>query len=310
MDLFSSAGQIQPASPFDFEQSLDFIQRFPPMMGEQTLANRKLAKTISIQAQPILFELTSTGTVDAPQMQYRLTSNRSIEPETQGKVEDRIRFFLSLDDLLADFYALARKDALFWAAVQRVYGLHQVKFLTPFEIAIWAVLTQRQPIAVARNLKRALKEAYGSSLEINGARYTAFPEPAHLISASPEALNAIIKNERKVEYLLAVTRAFDLADEQFLRSGPYAEVEEWLLRIKGIGDWSAHFILIRGLGRMEKLSLTPDSVHEKELVQAVSRVYAPGGSLDGAEILRLAERYGDWQGYWGYYLRAMGAGGK
>jgi DNA-3-methyladenine glycosylase II len=306
MDLFSAAGQIQPASPFDFEQSLDFIQRFPPMMGEQTLAARKLVKTISIQAQPILFEITSTGTVDAPQLQYRLSSTSPIEPEKQRQVEDRIRFFLSLDDPLAEFYALARDDPPFWAAVQRVYGLHQVKFLTPFEIAAWAVLTQRQPIAVARGLKRALKEAYGSSMEIDGIRYTAFPEPAQLVSASPEELSHIIKNERKVEYLLAVTRAFDQADEQFLRTGPYQEVADWLLRIKGIGEWSAHFILIRGLGRVEKLSLAPGSVHEKELVAAVSRVYAPGrGPVDGDEIMRLAERYGDWQGYWAYYLRSL-----
>jgi DNA-3-methyladenine glycosylase II len=307
MDLFSAAGQIKPASPFDFEQSLDFIQRFPPMMGEQTLAARKLTKTISIQAQPIVFELTSAGTVDAPQIKYRLTSNRPIQAETQRQVEDRIRFFLSLDDPLADFYALASEDPPFWAAVQRMYGLHQVKFLTPFEIAAWAVLTQRMPIALARNLKRALKEAYGSSLEMDGARYTAFPEAAQLLSASPEALNAILKNERKVDYLQAVIRAFDGVDEQLLRSGPYAEVEDWLLGIKGIGDWSAHFILIRGLGRMEKLGLAPGSVYEKKLVQAVSRVYAPGRApVDGEEILRLADRYGDWQGYWAYYLRALG----
>jgi DNA-3-methyladenine glycosylase II len=305
MNLFSVNGQLQPASPFDFEQSLDFIQRFPPMMGEQTLAARKLAKTISIQAQPVLFELTSTGTVEAPKVHYQLYSTRPLSPEQQGLVEDRIRFFLSLDDPLADFYALAREDEPFWGAVQRLYGLHQVKFLTPFEIAAWAVLTQRQPMATARKMKQALKEAYGSSMEINGVRYTAFPEPGQLLPASPDELNRVIKNERKVEYLMAVTRAFDRADEQFLRCGPYSEVEDWLLRIKGIGDWSAHFILIRGLGRTERLSLTPNSVHEKALVEAVSRVYAPGQNLDGEEILRLAERYGDWQGYWAYYLRAL-----
>ena len=56
---------------------------------------------------------------------------------------------------------------------------------------------------------------------------------------------------------------------------------------------------------MEKLSLTPDSVHEKILVEAISRVYTPGQSLNGEEILRLADPYGDWQGYWAYYLRVL-----
>jgi DNA-3-methyladenine glycosylase II len=66
VDLYTAAGQLHPASPFDFEQSLDFIERFTPMMGEQSLTSRKLAKMLSIQAQPVLFELQSTGTVDSP----------------------------------------------------------------------------------------------------------------------------------------------------------------------------------------------------------------------------------------------------
>ncbi len=32
------------------------------------------------------------------------------------------------------------------------------------------------------------------------------------------------------------------------------EVKTWLLDIKGIGEWSAHLELIRGLGRMDELS--------------------------------------------------------
>jgi DNA-3-methyladenine glycosylase II len=307
MKLYSANGQIQPARPFDFEQSLDFIQRFPPMMGEQTLSARKLAKTISIQGQAVLFEIQSTGTVDAPQLEYQLYSPDPMDAEMQGRVVDRIRFFLSLDDRLEEFYALAKGDDPFWAVIQSsLYGLHQVKFLTPFEIAIWSVLTQRLPIAIARTLKQALKEAYGSRMEINGAHYIAFPEPAQLITATPDDLAKVIKNERKVEYLMAVTQAFLQVDEQFLRCGPYEEVEDWLLKIKGIGDWSAHFILIRGLGRVEQLSMVPKSVHEKVMSEAVSRMYSPGKSLTGEEILQLAERYGDWQGYWAYYLRVQG----
>ncbi len=55
---------------------------------------------------------------------------------------------------------------------------------------------------------------------------------------------------------------------------------------------------------MEELSLTPNSVHEKVLVETVSRVYTTRLSLNG-EILRLAERYGVWQGYCVFNLRAL-----
>ena len=58
-------------------------------------------------------------------------------------------------------------------------------------------------------------------------------------------------------------------DEQWLRAAPYDEVHDWLTDIKGIGDWSANFVMIRGLGRMEELSNI-----EPQLALDVARIYA------------------------------------
>ena len=69
-----------------------------------------------------------------------------------------------------------------------------------------------------------------------GTRYWAFPEPAQLAPASPRELYALLKNERKAEYLRAGIDAFQTVDEEFLRSGDYDAVRGWLLGIKGIGD--------------------------------------------------------------------------
>jgi DNA-3-methyladenine glycosylase II len=80
-------------------------------------------------------------------------------------------------------------------------------------------------------------------------------------------------------------------------------VRAWLLGIKGIGAWSADFVLLRGLGRMQQLHIARESLFEKRMSDAVSKVYANGKRLSGKEILNLAERYGEWQGYWAYYLR-------
>ncbi len=68
--------------------------------------------------------------------------------------------------------------------------------------------------------------------------------------------------------------------------------------IKGIGEWSATFIMVRGLGRMEYIPLT-----ETRLLEAASKVYGHGKELSREELIHLAERYGPWQGYWAHYLR-------
>jgi len=75
-------------------------------------------------------------------------------------------------------------------------------------------------------------------------------------------------------------------------------VRECLLSFPGIGPWSAGFIMIRGLGRTERMA--PD----KEALRAASRVY--DHPVSEAEFAATAARYGKWQGYWGHYLRVSG----
>jgi DNA-3-methyladenine glycosylase II len=82
----------------------------------------------------------------------------------------------------------------------------------------------------------------------------------------------------------------------FLRHGDYDEVEAWLRSIKGIGEWSAQFVMVRGLGRIDRLPI------EQRLLMAASERYQQTMTPDS--LRKLAVRYGPWQGYWAHYLRA------
>lgn len=108
-----------------------------------------------------------------------------------------------------------------------------------------------------------------------------------------------MNNKRKAEYVLSVAFAFDSVDESFLRESSYDEVFSWLTNIKGIGEWSASFILLRGLGRMEKVPLS-----EKRIIQSISNIY---GTDKMKEIKEIVSKYGPWQGYWAHYIRAKNA---
>ena len=85
-------------------------------------------------------------------------------------------------------------------------------------------------------------------------------------------------------------------EESFLRTAPTEEVERFLLSLPGIGPWSAIFVLIRGLGRMDRL---PD---DAELLRSATSVY--GHEVDSDEAAVLARRYEPVPGYWAHYLRA------
>ena len=125
-----------------------------------------------------------------------------------------------------------------------------------------------------------------------------FPEPSNLVAASAE-LPQLVSNKRKTEYLSCVANVFSKVDEQWLRIAPYDEVYDWLTDIKGVGVWSANFIMIRGLGRMDELSNI-----EPQLALDVARIYSGKEEpISNEDVCQIAEKYGNWKGYWAYYLR-------
>lgn len=292
--------ELTPKAPFDFGQALAFLREFPLMRGDQTIAENALTRAVAASGETVVFRVVGKGSVDEPRLAVTLFTERPIADAVREAALDRVAFFLSIADDLAPFYALGRKDAAFAPMIAQLYGYHQVKFLTPFDNAAWAILSQRTPMAAARKAWNALIDRYGSSLTVGGTTYRAFPPAERLATIDPDDLLDILPSLRKAPYLHAVARAFDDVDERWLRTAPYDEVNAWLRRIPGIGEWSAAFVLIRALGRMERTTA------EDALLRAAAQVYGPSAATP--EGMRdIARRYGPYQGYWAHYLRASTA---
>ena len=293
MPLRTVTGRLAPVPPFDFEQTLRFAGRFNPRADEPGTAARSLTRAVRAAGETVVFGVESTGTTDAPELAYTLYGDRTIAPAVRDAAEDRLAFYLSLHDDLGPFYALAQQDPPFLPVLDQLYGYHQVKFLTPFENACWSILSQRNQWANAQRMASALVERYGTRLAVEGTDYWAYPEPAVLAAAGHDELVGTIRHRPKGSQLLGVAQAFATADEHFLRNAPYADVEAWLLRIPSIGPWSASFILLRGLGRPQRLP-----AGDRYIQAGFSRFYGP------ANFAERAAHYGEWQGWWGHYLRA------
>lgn len=235
MTLYRETGQFDPTPPFDFAQSLAFLGLFAPTHSEQAVAEHSLTKAVSVCGQTVAFTVEESGTVEVPRLAYALCAAAPLAAATADAARDRIAFSLSLADDLRPFYAIGREDRHFAPFVRRLYGYHQVKFLTPFENACWAILAQCTPLAAARRMKGALTERLGGGITVDGATHRAFPEPARLAAVAPDELAHAIGNGRKAGFLRAAATAFSTVDESFLRTAAYDDVEGWLRRIPGIG---------------------------------------------------------------------------
>ena len=282
--------------PFDFAASLAFIGAFPAMTGQQGASGAAL--TLALRENSTTLAARLTAAAGGTGFDCALTADGPIDQPTADAAADRLGFYLGLDDDLSPLYAAAQGDRAFRRVADRLHGYHQVKFPSPFELLCWAILCQRVPMPVARTMKQSLVEAVGNRIELDGRVLWAFPEAEQLAALDEEELAALIGNRRKAGFLHgSILRWLDL-DEGFLRDGDHGAVRERILELPGIGPWSASFLLIRGLGRMEHIA------YDRELARAAARTY--GHPVDEPEFRRLASGYGDLQGYWAHYLRAAG----
>ena len=289
--MHSRSGTLEAVPPFEFQRSLDFIKGFRPMAGEQHVGEGALTKAIIVDGKPLLFRVKSAGEGQLP-LGYELFSEEELPDQTAKSAADQISFFLSLDDNIRPFYEIAEKDPKFYPTVQQLWGLHHVKFSSLLEISCWAILAQRIQRPIAQRAKRAITEKFGASLELEGTTYWAFPDYGRLRQATPSQLRLATQNQRIAERLDSLLTNFEDLDEHFLKTAPYEKASERLQRVKGIGEWSAQFILFRGLGRMERLQY-----NMKPVTRMMEAIYGPGKTLD-----EINGQYGRWSGYWSLYL--------
>ena len=294
--LHQVTGILTARAPFDFAKTIAFLGDFTPTAGEQALAPDSVTKAVTLHGRAIAFNVRDAGTVEDPHVAYTLYSEHPLSEIEQNAIIDRIRFFLSLNDDLQPFYAIGRTDPAFAPVIEHLYGLHQPKFLTPFEIACWAILAQRNPITIAHRTKMALVQRWGTTITLPEGPQQAFPEVEQLAAVSPDELAEVVRNPRKVEYLLSVIAFFSSVDEQFLRMGNYDKVAAQIQAIRGFGAWSSHFLLVRGLGRMERVSSV-----DQEISKAAARIYHQ--QLTASTMQQILDRYGNMQGYWAFYAR-------
>lgn len=220
-------------------------------------------------------------------------AERELTDAERRWAERAVSDWLGLADDTTGFLAVAAGDPAIAPVLDEVAGLHQVRFASLAEGATYFVLTQRTSQRVAGVRKRRLAAAFGPATSVDGVRYQAFPGLDRLARLGPDEVGRFTANLRQTEYLIATVHALLELDEEWLRTAPYAEALAELRRIRGVGEFTANAIMLRVLGRPDRLPLAMP-----QFADIATRLYGPAVPIDA-----VAERYGRYIGWWGYYAK-------
>ncbi|MHB1139882.1 MAG: DNA-3-methyladenine glycosylase family protein [Microthrixaceae bacterium] len=204
-----------------------------------------------------------------------------------ASIEQQLVRMLGLDVDLGAFYGLADGDARVGLLADRLRGVKPPRFPSLFEAFVNAIANQQLSLEVGIELLNRFTEAFGRR-PADAHGLVAFPAPEAVLGGSIDTLRGLGFSTRKAEYLMSCADAVVTGeiDEASLGSSPRAEATRLLTELHGIGRWSAEYVLLRGLGRIDVFPA--DDVGARNKLQRFFELPAPP---DREQILSLLEPF-------------------
>lgn len=285
--------RLLPVAPYDFALSLAYLRTSPSAVLERITDNGVYERALLVDEHGVLLRLWSEGTVEAPALALEVRGE-GITPEIGARAAALARRIFALDEDPAGFFALGARDAVLGGLLRRWPGIRPLLIADPFECLLWAVIGQQINVAFARTLKRALIAHCGRSLVVGGVTYPLAPRPGDVAALDPAALRALHFSGRKAEYVIGLARAVAEGAIRFeaLRALPAVEAVALLSAQRGVGRWTAEYVLMRGLGARDVLP-----AGDLGLRAVIGRAYGLGRTATETELRARAEAWAGWRGW-------------
>ena len=289
---------ITPVAPFDFELTAGYLTYFQGRYATDSLVDRVYRRLLDLDGQLVLASVSSLGSLEKPELSVELQG----EGLTSDNVEvatDKVAWILGVGQELEPFYASAQGDPAMAAITQRFHGLHMPHTASVFEALVLAILGQQIATNVARIIRTLLIETYGPRQTIDGETYYAFPRPEPLAVLRVEDLRGMKLSQRKAEYVHGIA-CTALDDPEFIEGLHHLDDEAVVRQItslRGVGNWTAQWLLIRALGRPDALPLG-----DLALRRVVSRLYFQDEPLNDTQVEEFCRRWSPYRTYATTYM--------
>ena len=287
---------LTPRPPFNAGPILGYLSR-SPLEPLDVVTDGAYRRAVRLGGRPVLLDAVPGGTADAPTVTVRVLAIGEGGPTANGPVDEGETLTLAAEAVSrwwrieqdpSELDDIAARDPILGALLARLHGARAPLMPSPFECLVWAILGQQITLAFAYKMKRALVERYGASLEHEGRTYWLFPEAARLAEADPADLRELQFSRQKSDYVrsLAALVAEDRIPWEQLTAVPSDEAISGLTALRGVGRWTAEYVLMRGLGH-------PDVIPAADvgLQTAIARAYDLGRKATEQQVRALAEAW-------------------
>jgi AraC family transcriptional regulator, regulatory protein of adaptative response / DNA-3-methyladenine glycosylase II len=286
----SSEFGLRLPDAFDARYALRVLARQPANSAEG-VAGRSAFKVLSLPDGPVVLRME----VDDDVVRCTLDAPRVIGAADARAAHDAALRMLGLrtDPRAFERRIVAAGDG---RLIQRRAGLRVPCSASLWEGLVWAVIGQQINLPFACALRRDLITLRG---DCAGGGLRAHPTPAAVADLDVADLRALRFSGRKAEYLIGLARAIAGGELRLdeLEHAHAPAVEARLLALRGIGPWSAQYVLMRSLGFADCVP-----AGDAALTLALQRYFDLEERPDAARAGQLMERFAPWRSLATFHL--------
>ncbi len=188
--------------------------------------------------------------------------------------------------------SLRRRDPTLGAVIRRVGPCGLEASGDPYRALVRSVVYQQLAGAAASAILGRVRARFGGRI----------PRPERLLAATDAELRSDGLSRQKIAAIRGVAHAF--ADKSLcnrrLRRMPDQEVVDAVTQLRGIGEWTAHMLLMFSLGRPDVLPVGDYGVRK-----GAQMLYELEDLPKPAELTSLAERWRPYRSVGAWYLWAV-----
>lgn len=287
-------GSLKPEAPYNFEIALDMLTRYAYPSVEWVIGD-SYRRTLRQSDGFALVEVCSRGSVAAPQLELHLLAQ-------QGEIDSdllltQIAHVLAVDEGRAAFFDGPAKAEPLRSIIAPVYGLPRLRNADLFEALSNVIIEQQISWKTALRAQQWLIEWAGDHLGYAGETYHVYPLPEKIAAASVEDLTPLKITFKRMALLIDMARRSVEGELDALAELSESEAYKALLKIKGIGHWTAAVALSRARGAGAYVG-----ENDVALQAAVNRYFYGGeGRIPAQQVVDTFAPYGDYAGWAAYY---------
>ncbi len=285
---------LRPVAPYRLDFTVLALRRDPVNLVDRWESS-VYRRVFVVEGRPLEAAVEQVAPPQAPQLAVRFAGPGVEDAARRQTAAELLRSILGLDVDLSPFYRLAARDERLAPLVRRFPGLKPPIMPTVFETLVSAIACQQLSLIAGMHLLAHFSEAYGVVLD----GHHAFPRPIDVLGSDPQDLRRLGFSMRKSQTILRLTEevAGDRLDLEGLAQLETEEVVRRLTALPGIGRWTAQYVALRGLRRLE--TFPADDVGGQNKLQ---RLFALPKRPDYVEARRILERWRPYPGIVYFYL--------